>query len=490
MHDERYRTVFAFPRMVEDLLRGFAAREWAAALDSSTLGKVPAEYVSDERLVHRGDTVWQVCVHDRGPIPAVVVYNGESPWTAPREAGELVQPVPGVLMPYRPSQRHRPHRRPPSGLHFRHETADGGSGPKPAVAPVTCTSSMRIANPIYDSTFKYLLQDETAARLLIGAILGEEVVSLRPHPTKYSVRVDADREADTAARPLPANLTVYRIDFAAVVETEAGERRQVLVEIQKAEYPEDIMRFRRYLGEHYAAPSNLVAGEADGSARCTSSPGRPRALPLTTIYFLGHRLAHTEATVLKVGREYVDAVTGERLREREEFVESLTHDSYVIQIPLLPDRRRNDLERLMGVFDQSRRTASRHFLEVDESELPAKYAPVLRRLLGAAGSREVRDAMIVEDEVVAHLVRKDRRIAEVVAERDEATAERDEATAERDEATAERDQALVDIAERDQAIAERDQAIVEHKETIAEREDTIRRQEIELAALRRRLDDE
>ena len=305
---------------------------------------------------------------------------------------------------------------------------------------------MRIANPIYDSTFKYLLQDETAARLLIGAILGEEVVSLRPHPTEYSVPIDADREADAATRPPPANLTVYRIDFAAVVETEAGERRQVLIEIQKAEYPEDIMRFRRYLGEHYAEPGNVTASETGR---------RPRALPLTTIYFLGHRLAHTDATVLKVGREYIDAVTGERLREREEFVESLTHDSYVIQIPLLPDHRRNDLERLMGVFDQSRRTANRHFLEVDEAELPAKYAPVLRRLLGAAGSREVRDAMIVEDEVVSHLVRKDR-----------------------------------EIAERDQTIVEHKETIVEHKETIAERDETIRRQEIELAALRRRLDDE
>ena len=54
MHDERYRTVFAFPRMVEDLLRGFVAREWAGALDFSTLRKMPAEYVSDERLVRRG----------------------------------------------------------------------------------------------------------------------------------------------------------------------------------------------------------------------------------------------------------------------------------------------------------------------------------------------------------------------------------------------------------------------------------------------------
>ena len=152
MQDERYRTVFAFPRMVEDLLRGFAAREWAGTLDFSTLRKMPAEYVSDERLVRRGDTVWEVCLDaggavlvvvefqssedprmalrllaytallyqelarndapgldDAGRLPAVlpvVLYTGEARWTAPREVGALVQPVPGVLAAYRPAQRH------------------------------------------------------------------------------------------------------------------------------------------------------------------------------------------------------------------------------------------------------------------------------------------------------------------------------------------------------------------------------------------------
>lgn len=152
MHDERYRTVFAFPRMVEDLLRGFVAREWAGALDFSTLRKMPAEYVSDERLVRRGDTVWEVCLDERravlvvvefqssedprmalrllaytallyqelarndapgldeaGRLPAVlpvVLYTGEARWTAAHEVGALVQPVPAVLAAYRPAQRH------------------------------------------------------------------------------------------------------------------------------------------------------------------------------------------------------------------------------------------------------------------------------------------------------------------------------------------------------------------------------------------------
>ena len=64
MHDERYKTIFAFPRMVEDLVRGFAAREWAGELDFSTLRKLPSEYVSDKRLTRRSDSVWQVRFRD------------------------------------------------------------------------------------------------------------------------------------------------------------------------------------------------------------------------------------------------------------------------------------------------------------------------------------------------------------------------------------------------------------------------------------------
>ena len=46
---------------------------------------------------------------DAGRLPAVlpvVLYTGEARWTAPREVGELVQPVPAVLAAYRPTQRH------------------------------------------------------------------------------------------------------------------------------------------------------------------------------------------------------------------------------------------------------------------------------------------------------------------------------------------------------------------------------------------------
>ena len=60
MHDAAYKDLFSHPRMVEDLLRGFAAPEWSGALDFTTLEKLPAEYVSDDLRRRHGDLVWRL----------------------------------------------------------------------------------------------------------------------------------------------------------------------------------------------------------------------------------------------------------------------------------------------------------------------------------------------------------------------------------------------------------------------------------------------
>ena len=60
MQDPNYKRLFSFPRMVEDLLRGFLPGQWLAEVDFSTLDKLPAEHVSDELLKHHGDCVWRL----------------------------------------------------------------------------------------------------------------------------------------------------------------------------------------------------------------------------------------------------------------------------------------------------------------------------------------------------------------------------------------------------------------------------------------------
>ena len=151
VHDEHYKRLFAFQRMVEDLLRGFVAGDWIDDLDFSTLQKLSAEYISDERRTRHGDTVWRVRHRDawlhvlvllefqstddpdmalrileytallyrelarndalgpdrrRPPVLPLVLYNGAPPWRAARDVGELIAPVGPSLAPYQPSQRY------------------------------------------------------------------------------------------------------------------------------------------------------------------------------------------------------------------------------------------------------------------------------------------------------------------------------------------------------------------------------------------------
>ena len=135
---------------------------------------------------------------------------------------------------------------------------------------------MRIANPMYDAAFKYLMDDDASARLLVGAVLGEEVESLQPLPQELAVR----------AAPAPGEppsgelLTVRRVDFAATVRTASGDRLRVLVEVQKACFTDEVMRFREYLGHHYADRENYDEG----------ADGRRRHRPLRAIYILGECL--------------------------------------------------------------------------------------------------------------------------------------------------------------------------------------------------------
>ncbi|MBF0121670.1 MAG: hypothetical protein HQK79_22795, partial [Desulfobacterales bacterium] len=70
----------------------------------------------------------------------------------------------------------------------------------------------------------------------------------------------------------------------------------------------------------------------------------------------------------------------DEIAAKEDFIESLTHDSYVIQIPQLTEKRRTELEILLSVFDQSNITENHHIINVKEEDFPEKYRDIIRRL--------------------------------------------------------------------------------------------------------------
>ena len=151
-YDENYKRLFAFRRMVEDLLRACVPGDLLAAADLGGLRKLSGEYVSDELLKRHGDAVWrlplagrgvfvlvllefqsdndrwmalrvviytgllyQELIRNRAPEVAagrlpivlpVVLYNGTEPCTAARDIGELIAPPGGWPAPLQPAQRY------------------------------------------------------------------------------------------------------------------------------------------------------------------------------------------------------------------------------------------------------------------------------------------------------------------------------------------------------------------------------------------------
>ena len=259
---------------------------------------------------------------------------------------------------------------------------------------------IQIANPIYDSVFKYLMEDERIAKTLLSALLKKEVVAVEMRRNEYTNGV---RD----------NISVFRIDFGAHVKEPDGTIRLVLIELQKTWLETETLRFRQYLGAQYSNPENVPSeNNKDGYA-----------IPMVAIYLLGHRVGDVNVPVLYVKHKAYD-YDGNVVTDGipDPFVESLIHDSIIVQIPLLHGQVNNRLEKVLSVFDQSQKNGSdRHVLNVNDSSFDddddMQY--LLRRLLMAAANAQLRQEMNVEDEYFkaledrdTALMMKDKKLAE------------------------------------------------------------------------------
>jgi hypothetical protein len=273
---------------------------------------------------------------------------------------------------------------------------------------------MIIANPIYDVIFKYFMEDSKVAKLLISKIIGQTIDKIELRPQEISVRNES-----------LCKYTVYRMDFSALVQTPQGQKT-IIVEVQKAKQPGDIIRFRKYLGSQYSNPENSYLSD---KTTC--------GIPIISIYFLGYALNEIEAPVLHVQRQYKDITTGEIYDLRDEFIEGLTHDCFVVQTTRLKKRRRNELEIILSVFDPDNAADSEHILNVNEEDFPEKYRPIIRRLQIAAESKELREAMQLEDQILRELAERERENARMVDGLKKSVAEKEQTIAEKDALIAE-----------------------------------------------------
>ena len=294
---------------------------------------------------------------------------------------------------------------------------------------------MIIANPIYDVVFKYLLEDMEIARELLSTILSEDIVSLEVKPQ------------ETATEHFEKNLSILRFDFKAIIKTPTGEVKKILIELQKAKKAFDTMRFRRYLGDNYRKEDDVLneAGVVE-----------KRPLPIVTIYFLGFPLDNVQNAVIKINREYRDAITQEVIEVRENFVELLTHDSYLIQIRLLKGKSKTKLERILQVFSPEFQTKDPHQLDFVGDVDDPFVKKMVARLGRAIASEDIRNIMDVEDEIDRTFEREMGKLTSIIEIKDQELEVKNQELSAKDQALEAKDQ---ELSAKDQALEVKNQEL-------------------------------
>ena len=318
---------------------------------------------------------------------------------------------------------------------------------------------IRVANPIYDSVFKYLMEDERIARTVLSALLKKEVVEVRIRRNEY-------------ANSYRDNISMFRIDFGARIRQDDGSLRLILIELQKTWLETETLRFRQYLGAQYANPENMVREEIHP----------PYGIPMVAVYILGHRVGKINVPVLYVNHKSYD-YEGHEVTQGlpDPFVDSLVHDSIIVQIPLLHGQINNRLEKVLSVFDQTNKEKdNRQVVELDEAnyEDDADMQYILHRLMMASVDAQLRQDMNVEDEYFQAIEDRDTAIMnrdKMIKEKDEQLSQKDEQLSQKDEQLSQKDEKDEQLSQKDEQLSQKDEQLSQKDEQLSQKDEQLKR---------------
>ena len=271
----------------------------------------------------------------------------------------------------------------------------------------------RIANPIYDAPFKYLMDSPRVAKTLIAAVLKIERNDI--------LEIKSDRNEITTYEH--DEVRACRLDFCVKIRTAAGEKT-VYIELQKVWNKVDMARFRKYLAAQYVRASNVDVNDTP--------------LPVYAIYILGETVDNLTEAVTYINRKYFNQKGEEINKEKKSwFVECLSHDMAVIQVPLLNPRPDSVLDNILTIFDQKNLDPNDKRImwydiddyDVPKGELRDEMRVMVRRLETAVVDEKVQMQMDLEDraeEIFAAKLNAEEKLAEqekLLAEKEKIMAE-------------------------------------------------------------------
>ncbi len=260
-----------------------------------------------------------------------------------------------------------------------------------------------IANPIYDSAFKYMMQNEKAATVLLENLLDKEIL-------KLDILTN-----DTPIVEEKSGVRILRLDFSAKVkDKKTGETELVTIELQKSYLDTEIMRFRTYLGQQYSDIKKTDAEMVD-TWRKNKNNGQiervsiEKRIPLhiVAIYILGHTFQEIDLPK-PVIYNYPDprGIENEPVPEilKTRFFRGVTHDTIIVQIPYLKRNAKTKVEQMLEIFCQDYvSNDTEQLLEFDDFDNRSQeFRDLARPLVYAVSDPQVRKVMTIEDEMSIH----------------------------------------------------------------------------------------
>ena len=199
---------------------------------------------------------------------------------------------------------------------------------------------MIIANPLYDTVFKRLMEDGEVANFVVSTLLGVPVISIEVKSQEITYVEEEQSKVQAVA------LRMYRLDFVATISTGKNaktgkdEYAKVLIEVQKALKLTNLQRFRNYVSTQYKQDSII--------------DGKKTVLPIIAIYILGFQLPEILTACVRVNKNYFDAVEDKNLDDvKSHFIERVMHNCVVVQAGRIKKGRYSKaLDKLLSVFEQ------------------------------------------------------------------------------------------------------------------------------------------
>jgi hypothetical protein len=254
-----------------------------------------------------------------------------------------------------------------------------------------------------------------------------------------------------------------RLDFCVKIRTAEGEKT-VYIELQKVWNKVDMARFRKYLAAQYVRASNVDVNDTP--------------LPVYAIYILGEKVDTLTEAVTYINRKYFNQKGEEINKEKKSwFVECLSHDMAVIQVPLLKPRPDSTLDNILTIFDQKNLDPNDKRImwydiddyDVPKGELRDEMRVMVRRLETAVVDEKVQMQMDLEDHAEAMFAAKlnaEEKLAQqekILAENEKIMAENEKILQKRENQLQESEKRLQDsekrLQEMDSQIQEKDSQI-------------------------------